>query len=355
MRFDDGGTLTRSSIMILLACGPLLWFGCASGHLREYELYSRLDDWESAEQSLRKELDEHPDNPELYYLLGRVSGNRGEFAELDAAFRKSLAISDIYAGDIEDQREFFVRETLNRGIEFYNGGDYLEASRVLEEVDTIREGESSHLPYLGICYSALGKDLDARRVLRLSTELNGDELSAEELVFVEQRLRDNAGVIEAGERFLQHSPGNLEVLSALAMAYQEESSDSEAIETYRNILRLDPGNTSARYNMILLLSGERRYQDAVSMLNDLEALEPDNTSLRFNACSLLYDAGRLEESLECFEEYEREYPGDPDALEYLFVLNTDLNRQDRLRELYRELSRLSRPGHGRKEEDDETR
>jgi len=333
--------LTRWFVEVILVFLLFSVPGCASYYRQQYDLYSRISDWEGAEQALREGLVSNPDDPEIYFLLGQVYGHRGKFTELDMAFNRSLAISKDLEGDIDRYREVTARQQVNRGIELYNQGQYQQAIDILSEVMTIRKDEPHHYQYLGLCYSALGEYEEAKQHLMLSMELNGDELSMLELTRLNHVMGDARGVIQVSERFLSRHKERIEILRPLAMAYESEGRYSEAVSTYREILKVDPDDQSARFNLALLLSRKGKTSEAIPLMEEFNDLEPGNPELRFKICSLLYETGRYEESLACFQEYSEDNPGDLEALEYLFVLNWNLGRWEDTRGLRRMLDQPS--------------
>jgi tetratricopeptide (TPR) repeat protein len=333
--------LTRWYVEVILVFLLFSVPGCASYYRQQYDLYSRIGDWEGAEQALREGLVSNPNDPEIYFLLGQVYGHRGKYTELDMAFSRSLTISKDLEGDIDRYREVTARRQVNRGIELYNQGQYRQAIHVLSEVMKIRKDETQHYPYLGLCYSALGEYAESKRHLILSMELNGDELSMLELTRLNHVMGDSRGVIQVSERFLSHHTERIEILRPLAMAYESEGLYSDAVSTYREILKVDPDDQSARFNLALLLSKQGHTSEAIPLMEELKSQGLGDPELRFKICSLLYETGRYEASLVCFQEYSESNPGDLEALEYLFVLNWNLGRWGDIRGLRRMLDQPS--------------
>jgi Flp pilus assembly protein TadD len=325
--------LTRFSAFIALFSLSLALTGCAGPHRRHFDIYARTGDWAQAEQTLRRALQTDPDDPELYFLLGQAHGRQGEFADMDMAFERSLSISARYGAEIDRYRDIFALERLNRGIELYDRGEYEAAVRELREIETIRKGETRHLPALGLCYIALGRTDEAERVLRIPAEVDGDETALAELVRLNALEGDSPEVIIFARRLLDRNPARREVLPALAAAYEAEGMDEEAAGAYREILEAEPENRSARYNLARILARLGRPAEALPHIEELARLEPDETRHRYTICALLYDDGRLPEALACFEAYAADHPGDRETIEYLYALNRALGRRDEARRL----------------------
>lgn len=345
--------------MALLSLSLVL-AGCAGPHRRQFDIYARTGDWAHAEHALRSALRADPGDPELYFLLGRVHGRQGAFADMARAFERSLSISTRYGDEIDRYRDIFALEQLNRGIELYGRGEYEAAVRELREVETIRNGETLHLPALGLCYVALGRIDEAERVLRIPAEVDGDETALAELVRLNALSGDSPGVIEFARRLLDVDPDRREVLPALAAAYEAEGMDGEAAGVYREILEAEPDNRPARYNLARVLARLGRPAEALPLVEELSRLEPDDPRHRYTICALLYDDGRFPDALECFEAYAAEHPGDRETVEYLYALNRALGRREEALRLRDRLEGDAPPapgpaGDGNGNEDETTR
>lgn len=330
--------LTLFAILALLLAPA----GCAGPLRQQFDTYARTGDWARAEQDLRTAMQTHPDDPELAYLLGRVYGRQARFDEMARAFEASLSMSTRYAAEIDRYRDIFALEQRNHGVELYDRGEYEAAIRQLREIGTIRKGETRHLPVLGLCYAALDRTDEAERVLRRSAEVDADPTALAELVRLESLAGDTPAVIEFSRRLLDRDPDRLDILPALAAAYETEGKDAEAVETYRKILEAEPENRAALHDLARILARLGRPAEAVPVVEALVRLEPNDPAHRFTRCALLYDAERFEEALGCFEAYEAARPGDPETIEYLFVLNRALGHRDEARRLR---DRLRAAGH----------
>jgi tetratricopeptide (TPR) repeat protein len=200
---------------------------------------------------------------------------RGSSAEIIARAERGLAISP---------ERSVLQVTRATGL--------IMAGRFVEARDSLRplaEGSSSEAVHPGL-----------RLMLAVAEESLG-EPDALDLV-----VRDLLGPGEAGNQ-------RVEVVGAIAAAYDAMERLQDALDAYEKAIQLAPTDARLRQRFGLLAARDGRFEESLAALTKATELEPDNSSFHTNLGGALRRLGRFEESLVAHERAVELDPKEPRA------------------------------------------
>ncbi len=292
-----------SRLVILLPVLLLASFfnGCQSTYVRSAKIYMQQDDPENAKEQLLEGAKYTPNDPELFYILGKVNAELEAWEEMCQAFDRTEELTDKYNEDIKSTRLETWRTVFNSSVDPFNESEYEEALKIFQIALMIRPGEEETLKRIGLCYLQLGDFKNAEDFLKqslakdvekkdLSSRINllnifsqqdrWDEVisMADEILKLHQQL----GNPETGGTGLDKTK-YINVVSRKAIAYQRKEMKDEAIAAWDTAIAGDPGNSDFYYNKALLLHGMERWADAASCYYKVIELNPNDDEARKNA------------------------------------------------------------------------
>ena len=91
------------AVLAALALGG----GCQSAALRSAKIYIQEGESDKALGELEKAVAENPQDVEAYMLMGATHGTRGNFAEMNAAFEKVMALAPEREAEVVQWRRQF--------------------------------------------------------------------------------------------------------------------------------------------------------------------------------------------------------------------------------------------------------
>ena len=114
----------RAAPLAVLLLGAVFFattgFQCGSAETTSAKLYIQQKQWEKAEQSLLKEVAKNDKNEEAWFLLGQVRFEQKRLPEMNEAFTRALALSDVHKAEIGRYRMSIWGSSYNDGVKFYN-------------------------------------------------------------------------------------------------------------------------------------------------------------------------------------------------------------------------------------------
>jgi tetratricopeptide (TPR) repeat protein len=153
-------------------------FQCSSAELTSAKLYMQRNEWDKAEEQLQKDLATNPQDEEAWYYLGRVRGEKENWAGMMDAFQHALAISDVDKKDIIKVQQHYWVELYNRGTKFLQDG--VDTSSYYDKAVAAFRGAitvepDSLLSYKGLAYTFLNMTQEDSAIEPLSYLWNKDK------------------------------------------------------------------------------------------------------------------------------------------------------------------------------------
>src|SRR5437763_7034371 len=270
-------------------------------------------EWDTSGRLYADIVEQHPDNADAYYGLGRVRAARRDLAGAAVAYRK--------------------------------------ATELFPEFGAARYA-------LALTYRALGKADQAGEQLHLYEKNKvgvppaGDPLLAEVHALnrsatyqvqygaeleKQGKLEESAA---AHEKALEIDPQLVQAHVNLVELYGRLGQFEKADEHYRAAARLDPSSSENYYNYGVLLLGAERYQQAESAFRKTMEINPFHSGAHNNLGFLLERQGRL---LEAEAEYRKAIENKPNNRQTHFNLGRLLVNQEKFEEGIRELKKTIEP------------
>jgi tetratricopeptide (TPR) repeat protein len=288
------GKVSRIVTVVLAITMIALAVGCVSPAVRSAKIYLQQDDYANAKQILLEGAEVTPQDPELWYILGKVHAEMEEYVEMNVAFDKALAISDQFKEDIKLTRYDEWREAYNIAVTPFNEKAYDEAIGILEVALQIKPGDAETLTRMGLCYLQLGNLEVAKE--KLVAGIEGSETpevsTLYNILIIDWRQQDYEAVIAGVDRILGlgvelEDDKKVDVLQKKALAMQQLGRVDEAIAQWDVAIAENPTNGDYHYNKAILLHGAEKYDEAAEAYLKSIELNPDDEEARMNAARSL--------------------------------------------------------------------
>ncbi len=288
-------------------------FQCSSTEITSAKLYIQQKNYDKALDVLQKEVQKNPQSDEGFYLLGVVSAEKEQFEPMIDAWSKSLAISDKFKKDIENQKKYWWAQLFNKGVNMYQRGIkapedsneifydksidcfnyavklepdsadtyknlafvYLSAQKFDEAIEPLQKiidinKEIDGYRFLGEIYYNKGQvQLDKFK----TTKNNSDSVEALEW------FNKAIGVLEAGRKEYQNDS---DILLTLSNSYIAANKVEVALDAFKTGVANEPTNKYYRYNYGVLLLGKSDYTAAEEQFLKAIELDPEYQNAIYN-------------------------------------------------------------------------
>lgn len=287
------------SFLSVLALMVLVAAKCNPPKIESALVAINRQDYNEAEKKLQEHLQQDPNNEYAYFLLGEVNRSKGDVAKMIENYDKSLSLGNTHEKEIKNNKlvtwgnkfNEAVNNYYNRGIKvtspdtakmffmkaveilklaimcepdsaetynvlsgaLMNAGEYEEATKVLEKLNTIKPIAST--------YVRLG-NLYFRKGLESMNTYENSKVAADSVNGMNY-FNKTITVLEEGKTKF---PDEGEIFTLLADAYIKANREKEATASLELLAKKDPANKYYRftYGILLLKSGE--YEKSVNEL-----------------------------------------------------------------------------------------
>ncbi|KAF0698477.1 Aste57867_10900 [Aphanomyces stellatus] len=138
-------------------------------------------------------------------------------------------------------------------------------------------------------------------------EMDFDELVAAGSALHQLGAHDAAA--ETYEKALEKEPGNIDVMSSLAAAYDASEQKEEAVKMYRRVVALAPTNAQVWFRLGSLLVEQDAVPDAIKALEKVIDLEEDDSGGAYAALASCYgEQGDLDAAVALFDGAVKKHP-----------------------------------------------
>ena len=302
------------TIAVLFLGLAITGFQCASTELTSAKLYIQQKNYDRALASLRKEVEKNPKSDEGYYLLGLVSGEQGDYPTLIDSYAKSLAISNLYAKDIDQSKIYFWAQSFNQGVALFQKGNSTtdkDSMKILYdksinafktatelEPDSVDAFKNLAFVYLSAQeydnaiaplqllidkqksvdgYKYLGEIYYNKAVTFKTKYATSHDVkdSVQEMSYYDKAI----SVLLEGRKLY---PNNPDLLLYLSNSYIGAHKIDVAIDAFKAGVEQDPNNKYYRYNYGVLLLGNKDYQDAETQFKKAIEIDPNYQNAIYN-------------------------------------------------------------------------
>jgi len=276
--------LKRFLCVAALGCW-IVAMGCQSAALTSAKLYMQEDDLSRAKTQLKEGLVTTPDNPEIHFLLGKIAGIEGNFAEMAASLGRSEELSSKFGTQIEQMRRHYWAGEWNRGVGLATAEepDYAGAREAFEKATIIDPKGVQAWRNLAFAHYQLG-DMDAAiATYKQITELApGDSSAYSNLgaVCIQEKRYPEAA--EALVKLAEINPGDARTRVNLGIAYEQLEQLNEAESAYQKAVEIDPGLALAHYGLGNFYWNQEQFEGARDAYKEALALDDSDENIRFN-------------------------------------------------------------------------
>jgi tetratricopeptide (TPR) repeat protein len=337
-------------VFILLAGLAFVGFQCSSTEMTSAKLYIQQKNYDKALDALEKEVAKNPKSAEGYYYLGYVYGEKDQYGKMIEAFDKSLAISNEYKSQVEDQKKYFWANLFNRGVSYYQKGvnsTNEDSTKILfdKSINSFEyaaqlEPDSSDT-YKNLAFVYMGAEQNEKaieplqKLIKLEHSLDGYKYLGE--IYYNQGImsKNDYTVTQAAEDSLKamtdfnkaikvleegrkYFPDNPELLLTLSNSYINADKVEIALNTFKEGVDKDPQNKYYRYNYGVLLLGKDDYKGAAEQFKKAIEIDPEYQNAIYNLAvtyvkwgtyinKLAEDQGEMDNT-EYKEKYQQALP-----------------------------------------------
>jgi len=282
-------------------------------------------EWLAARELCARLCQQRPDDPEAWFLLGAIHGQRQDFAQAVECGRRAVAL-----------RPDAAMAHYNLGIALHHLNDYISAVASFQEAIRLQPGLAEAHHDLGNAYQAAERLDEAiacyQKTLSLQPGLAAARFNLAQAYRLRGRITEAVAELRHG---LMLDQTNVEARLRLAELLTQQRQLAEAAEHYRAALRMRPGQAEVHVNLGVILQKLQDIEGAIAQYRTALELQPDLAEAHFNLGNALKTLDRFTEAQAC---YERALEIDPEfalACNNLGVLLQEKNRLDEAIALFR--------------------
>ncbi len=283
----------RSIVVLgLLILAAAYLSGCQSTALTSAKLYIQQENYPKAEEQLKIEVKQNPQNAEAWYLLGYVYGVEGKYDEMNQAFQKCQELTDKYNKEITNVRRKYWIDNFNSGVRKLQNNQIKEAIKDFETAVKIDPKDPNAYKNLGYAYVKTNQDEKAIEAYSKALKYDSTDTKTMLTLGLEyQRMKKYDKAVEMFKRILKHEPNNADAIANLALTYDMMGNPDKALEAYNKALERNPDDTDLYFNRGLLFYKRNEYKKAAEDFERVIAKNPDDFEARFYAGSAYLNYG----------------------------------------------------------------
>lgn len=294
------------------------------------------------------------ENPEVWLMLGAISGELGNVEEAIHYLKKAVAIRQTYAeahftlgqvlraiGRNDEALESFRAAAVHDseyaeahgaiGSLLTEAGQYQEALESIQRVVSLDSDDPDSWKMLGWLYARLGSGFSSEEAYSNAIRLQGNNSEAHlGLGYARQLLGDQDGALLAYRQALSLNPDYAEAYNLMATILQGHESIKSAVECYEKAIELSPNFTEAHANLGQALLKQGRFEDAVEHFQYALDANPELEAAWYGLGSSLQELGDFTGALECFEKKQQLGETDACKLRMATILPVILDSREQL-------------------------
>jgi len=285
--------------------------GCQNPALTAAKLYLQDEDLNRAKQQLEKALADSPDDPEIHFLLGRVSARQGAYATMDSAFSNSLALSSRFAEEIEQMRRQYWAREYNTGVGLATSGipNYRAALLAFGNAVVIDPVPLESWHSIARLYHHLDSLTTAVEIyshILSSVPADTTSLAGLGAIYLEQQRYREA--VDPLAHLVEIAAEDVNAHINLGIAYEHTERYIEAEARYMEAIELDPRNSLAHYNLGNLRWNRADYATAADAYRRVLVLSPEDDDARYNLAVTYVHLGDLDKALPLLQTLSQRMP-----------------------------------------------
>jgi len=273
----------------------LMYSGCgAPGYsIRVNQSQNLIDNnrYDEAKIEIMNLIDDYPDKPEPYYLLGMVNYGSRKYNEC------LLNFDEAERRGINKTGEFYII----KGTALYETGDFIEAEKFFNIATELQSTEIAQ-KYLGLIRYKIGDYSGSIAAFRKSTSIHND---ANSLYIYGMALYNQGMNPESLDIFMQAyklSPEDEKILFQTANLLLLNGQNNNAINMYSKIPSGSVYEAESTYNRAEAYIRIEDFKRAVKLLQDYIDINPDDYEALFNLSSALIKTGEYVSAADILSE-----------------------------------------------------
>lgn len=277
-------------------------------YLRSGKIYYDQRDYLPSRNQLQKGMKLLPNNPQLYYLLGKIDIKLKEYANAE----KYLIQANQLARKIEDKTLLYDILISHADLSFLRGATDLAISHSQEAIELSQERYPAYY-WLGRCYNQLGQIMNSNEALLKALELKPGYsptiVALAENYLVEKRYEEAKEMLF---KLLDKAPDNAPYHSKLAEIYFLQGKYIAAEMEYNRALENDKGQIQAYLRLADIARIRDDYEQALKFCDQALTYEPNNNSI-YLSLGILYHTNykNFEKAIEYYNKYYELGGNDP--------------------------------------------
>jgi len=301
---------------ILFVLGAALLAGCIPKEIRtiKIELGTRSKprsnpDIARVKENLTRAAGQYPDNPEVFYLWGRVYAMENNYVEMDKAFKKSEGLGSQFKADIDTIRMTAWDELVKQAVADYGKEDYAAALNKMEQA--IICWPFRYDPYMFGADAAyrLGDNEKAYELSKKAYEMEPDSL---QVIEVFANMASLNGKYEEAEAALlklrEKDPTSAQVPFQLSKIYTMRDDTSRAIQAIEEAVAIDKDFADGWFDLGLLYFQTRDFCKAADGFEHSAALRTPDADQQLLFLIALYECGDLDKARVGLEKFTMDHP-----------------------------------------------
>ena len=222
------------------------------------------------------------------------------FIALSACSSRPVISSD--AGN-RDSLSLAAEHELVRGSLQVAKGDYQGAVDCYQKL-LLAQPSNAALHYaLSKAYLGLGVADSARLHSEKSvSSVPGNKYYLRQLATISHRMHDYKRSVDMFRQLVALQPGNVELLSALALEYIAAEQPEQALAVFQEIVKLDPADRTIGHQILFLQVKLSRYNEAITTLTTLIEKDNGGEKLRMLLAELYQKSGQYDLSAKTFRQ-----------------------------------------------------
>ncbi|MCL2549908.1 MAG: tetratricopeptide repeat protein [Methanimicrococcus sp.] len=277
--------------------------------------YIKLGAFRQAEKILRRELEFDVSPSRVYYFLGLVQSELGNFEEAASSYGKSIELEPNFATArlhlnltlakaADKELKLSGKNTVfGRSLELYQ-----KAAGGFEQILADEPGNLTALYEIGKIRLALNDAQEAEKAFE--DVLRRDPAFVPVYEYL-AKMKFDAGDYEAALSLLSDAqtkdPFNYEVMNLTGIIYSKKEDNEFALKCLERAIMLDPAHPKAHYNKALIFMKEERYEEAAASLSLIQKQSAEKNGIPYEKvlnfyATALQNLGKKEEALFVFEE-----------------------------------------------------
>jgi len=267
------------------------------------ELKLKNPDYNRVIELLEKGRTDYPDDPEIWFLLGKVYGIMYRVKDMMGAFAQADKTG--LKGKEKEEMTKIIKEawytTFNLGVEYGN-----EVKSVDRYADLLSGDWSKYQTYCDSLEVLATKNSDLSYKWKAFTSTQN--LPLEKL---KQSLYQKS--LEQYELAMMVDSTHFESYVNGAFAATKLGDSEKALGYFKKAYELKPDDPDVLGNYFAILLQNKKYDEALKVSDQILKINPDNTDILFNRAIILDNLGRSDETMKLYDEILQKAPDSKDV------------------------------------------